>query len=189
MDLKFLNSYSPTITGDVATITFDNGYIAKVSPSLTKGLYRLDFRDGNNKPCTTFEQEENGLKPIYGYLYQQEVIETLEDIAMQDNYVPKNTIFPISKSGVSLESLVKEDEAPIQRLLIEDADAEDVARYEPEVQALFSYSQRKKFHLTDDVWAGICRAHGEFQNPNDPRYIEYTVGGSDVSNLFTVSEL
>ncbi len=189
MDLKFLKSYSPTINGDVATITFANGYIAKVSPSLTKGLYRLDFRDGSNKPCTTFEQDENGLKPIYGYLYQQEVIETLEEIAMQDDYVPTNTVFPISKSGVSLESLVKEDEAPIQRLLIEDADAEDIARYEPEVQALFSYSQRKKFHLTDDIWAGICRAHGEFQNPKDPRYIEYTVGGSDVSNLFAGSEL
>ena len=80
MDLKFLSNYSPTIDGDVATITFANGYIAKVSSSLTKGLYRLDFRDAFNKPCTIFENAEDGLKPIYGYLYQQEVIETLEEI-------------------------------------------------------------------------------------------------------------
>jgi predicted phage-related endonuclease len=189
MDYNFLSNYSPVVTGNVATITFDNGYIAKVSPSLSKGLYRLDFRDGTDKPCTTFEQEEGGLSPIYGYLYQSEIADLLEEIDMLEPFVEKQTIFPISKSGTPLESLIKPSEAPIQRLMIEDAIADDVARYEPEVQALFSYSERKRFHLTDEIWAGICRQHGEYQNPNDPRYIKITVGGSDVANLYAGSEL
>ncbi len=185
---SFLKGYSPIITNDIAEIVLSNGYKAIVTPSLTKGLFRVELYGGDNLPLTRFEQYEGGHKSINGYLYQVEVMDLLEELSLEDSFVASETIFPVSQSNKPLESLVKPNELPVQRLMIEDATSDDISRYEPSVQKLFSHCERKSFYLSEKAWLS-CREHGEYQKPSDPRYIKTAFGGSDVASMYSGSEL
>lgn len=180
--------------GDLATVTFQNGYTADVTTSLSlleNGKYEVALLS-DDKVCHKFEQ--NGsipfIKGINSYLSAEEVEEICMMIADLPQISEEETIFPVSRSNVPLESLVRRNERPVQRLNIEHCRPDELERYEDEVKAFFSYdSETNTYYVESDVWAKELRPHGEYHNPSDPRYISVAIGGSDLSALFDGSEL
>lgn len=95
-------------------------------------------------------------------------------------------------STVDLRSLVIEGEEPIQLAPVANVGKEEYDSLDEEIKQDYSFDPITELYFTEgtDVWATKWRAHGPYwRNPSDPRYIDFTVTGSEIGVHFDGSEL
>lgn len=89
-----------------------------------------------------------------------------------------------------LKKLVKKNSNPVKLYKIDNVFRDELVNYPEEIQSCYVYNvESRTYTLMETEWLK-WRQHGPYyKHPEDSRYIDITLGGSDIAALFDGSDL